>query len=285
MKPSTQIPWRRGLAGLVAATLMAGWSAGAAGTAGTAGTGTTSSARGSDTPAAPSISLAWMVKLPDQNVDGISGNIAESSPIVAKLHGGYAAVVGDTGGYLWAYYLKNGRLVPHWPVSTGTPITGGIDSTPSAAELPGTTHATVFVSSGLPLVNSGMAPYAYSAFSSTGRLLWRQVATDVYGDYGAFAGPTIYGGAKAPKVAAGSFSFNMYGLNSANGAQLWSFNQGDSDYSTAAVGDLFGNGDHELVVGGTPRPIRPSGWPTVDTSGSSTPGVSCCARWSPNRTR
>lgn len=193
--------------------------------------------------------MVWSHVLPDQNVDGLAGNIGQGAPIVANFKYGEAAVVGDTGGHLWAFYLGNGKAPANWPVTTGTPITGGIDGVPSATTLPGFTRDTVFIGLGAP-PNFVKPPFGYMAFQADGHRLWQQRALDQFGSEGAMAGMTIWGGAQHPNILGPSLLQMMYNLNATNGAPVWSFATEDTDYSTAAVGDLYGNGTTVFVNGG-----------------------------------
>src|SRR5579862_10014483 len=83
----------------------------------------------SASPAAASISFTqtWTHTLSDTN-----NPVALSSPNVANLPGGPAAVVGDRAGNVVAYYLNGGGQVPGWPFSTGGVA---VDSTPSVTSL------------------------------------------------------------------------------------------------------------------------------------------------------
>ena len=57
---------------------------------------------------------------------------------------------------------------------------------------------------------------------------------------------------------AGSLGQVSYALNATTGAPLtgWPFFNSDSTHSTAALADLYGTGQTEIIVGG--RPDRPA---------------------------
>ncbi len=178
--------------------------------------------------------------------------IAQSSPIVATLDGqGPSVVVGDRAGYLYAYHLSNGSPVAGWPVFDGG---APIDSTPSVSAMGGSGVDTVFVGSG-----NAQRPDlgGYSAYGANGQLLWHTNVVDLPGDkrpaYGVQASLTVSDLQSGPDVFAGSLDQLSYALNASNGAVLpgnWPFFSADSNFSTAAAGDLYGTGQPELVMGG-----------------------------------
>ncbi len=181
-----------------------------------------------------------------------TGNpIAESSPVVANLDGvGPAVVVGDRAGYLYAYHLSNGSPVQGWPVFDGG---APIDSTPSVAAVNGNPFSSVFVGLGNaqhPVVGG------YMGIGPNGQQLWRTPVTDPPGDKnpvsGVQASLTVANLQGSTDVFAGSLDQESYALNASTGSALagWPFFSADSVFSTAAVGDLYGTGQQELVVGG-----------------------------------
>jgi Fibronectin type III domain len=196
----------------------------------------------------PSFVLRWTAGPFTQD----TGNpIAESSPVVANLDGsGPAVVVGDRTGYLYALHLADGSPVTGWPASDqGVPI----DSTPSVAPLGGSSLDSVFVGAGnAQRPNVG----GYMAYGPNGQLLWHTPVTDPASDgrpvAGVQASITVANLEGSTDVFAGSLDQESYALNAANGAPLpgWPFFTADSVFSTAAVGDLYGTGQQELVVGG-----------------------------------
>ncbi|MGH9107753.1 MAG: fibronectin type III domain-containing protein [Acidimicrobiales bacterium] len=177
--------------------------------------------------------------------------IAQSSPVVATLDSaGPAVVVGDRTGYLYAYHLSDGSPVSGWPVYDGG---APIDSTPSVATLPGDALSSVFVGTGdaeRPDVGG------YEALGPNGQELWHttvdDLATDKNPAYGVQASLTVGTLQGGPDVFAGSLDQLSYALDAANGAVLpgWPFFSADSVFSTASVGDLYGTGEQELVLGG-----------------------------------
>jgi hypothetical protein len=207
-------------------------------------------ARASAQPAldASSFQLTWSVGPIQAHMDA---PIAESSPIVATLDGGGpSVVVGDRSGFLYAFHLSDGSPVAGWPVQVGAPI----DSTPSV--LPGGSGGgldEIFVGSGNAFVpNSG----GYQAYSASGQLAWANHPVDPAIDYspdrGVQASLTVATLQGRPAVYAGSLGQVSEALSAADGQVLpgWPFLDADTTFSTAAVADLYGTGQPDLVVGG-----------------------------------
>ncbi|HYA45368.1 MAG TPA: fibronectin type III domain-containing protein, partial [Acidimicrobiales bacterium] len=127
------------------------------------------------------------------------------------------------------------------------------DSTPSVAVLGSGATDSVFVGTG-----DAMRPDigGYEGFGPGGQQLWSTKVVDPPGDthpaYGVQASLAVgylQGGAD---VFAGSLDMMSYALDASSGSVLagWPFFTADSVFSTAAVGDLYGTGQQELVVGG-----------------------------------
>jgi hypothetical protein len=183
--------------------------------------------------------------------------IAMSSPTVANLDGQPSVVVGDRNDHLYAYHLGNPTSsgtpplptsVAGWPTTNGS---GPIDSPPSVASVGGSTE--VLVGSGNdPDPTSG----GYQAFGPSGSQLWFtpvvNPATDNLPDIGVQAGLTVGPLQGGPGAVAGSLGQVGYALNAGNGAPLtgWPFFNSDSTHSTAALADLYGTGQREIIVGG-----------------------------------
>jgi len=180
--------------------------------------------------------------------------IALSSPVPADLDGRPSVVVGDRQGTLYAYQLDSqsasGTRVPGWPVVQGT---GPIDSTPSVAPGAGGS-STVFVGSGN---DADPDTGGYQAYLPSGSRKWftRVVnpASDTAPAGGVQAGLTI--GTLQPghtDAVAGSLGQVSYALDASDGQPLtgWPFFNSDSTHSTAALADLYGTGQSEIVVGG-----------------------------------
>ncbi|HZU78316.1 MAG TPA: PQQ-binding-like beta-propeller repeat protein [Acidimicrobiales bacterium] len=211
-------------------------------TSSTAGT----SAAGQPAAPRPTLGQTWSVSL-----DDAGGPIAESSPIVAQLPGGPAAVVGDRKGELYAYYLAGSAAtpVPGWPYyDGGVPI----DSTPSVASLSGPGD-TVYVGEG-----NAFDPLqgGYAAISPTGHVQWfateHNPPTDPYGVNGVQASLAVGNLRGATGVVAGSLGQEEDALDAASGALLPGFPwiEADSNFSTPALADLYRNGVTEIVEGG-----------------------------------
>ena len=192
--------------------------------------------------------LTWSTSLPD------AGNaVALSSPNVANLDGQPAVVVGDLAGKVYAYHIAssspNGSPVAGWPYNAGAPV----QSSPSVAPIsPGGTDS-VFVGTGdagNPTVGG------YQAITNTGGDQWfvqeTNPGTDSVAHSGVSASLTVGNYAGGYGVEAGSLGQNTYALGAGNGAMLGGFPwfQADTVLSTAAVADLYGDGNNELISGG-----------------------------------
>ncbi len=191
--------------------------------------------------------LAWS----SGSLNDLGGPIAESSPMLATLDGqGPAVVVGDRTGYLYAYHLSDGSPVAGWPVYDGG---APIDSTPSVAALNGTDLDSVFV-------GTGNAQYpttgGYEAYGPEGNQLWHTTVqnppTDNKPAGGVQASLTVADLQGGPDVFAGSLGQESYALTATSGSVPagWPFFTADSVFSTGAVGDLYGSGQDQLVMGG-----------------------------------
>jgi hypothetical protein len=188
--------------------------------------------------------LTWSQSLPD------SGSpVSLSSPNVANLDGQPAVVVGDEAGKVYAYHLNGGTGVAGWPYNAGAPI----ESSPSVAPIsPGGTDS-VFVGSGDASDPTGGG---YQAITNTGGDQWfvqeTNPGTDSVPHSGVAASLTVGNYAGGYGVEAGSIGQNTYALGAGNGAMLGGFPwfQADSVLSTAAVADLYADGDNELISGG-----------------------------------
>ncbi len=187
----------------------------------------------------------WSVQLGD-----VGNPIALSSPNVANLDGRPAVVVGNRAGYVYAWHLSDGTTVPGWPYNAGAPI----DSSPSVAPVNNLYGIdTVFVGTG----DAG-APTSggYQAISPGGGDQWfvqeTNPGTDPTPHSAVAASLTVGNYAGGYGVEAGSLGQNTYALGAANGASLAGFPwfQGDSVFSTAAVADLYSDGNNEIVSGG-----------------------------------
>ena len=183
-------------------------------------------------------------------LDDSGGPVAESSPNLAILDGaGPSVVVGDRAGFVYGFHLADGSPVPGWPVNAGAPV----DSTPSAVGLGGSDQDSVFVGSGNA---SNPTVGGYEGFGPTGRSLWRASVVDPSGDaapaYGVQASLSVGSLQGGTDVVAASLGQEEYALNATTGASLagWPFFTSDSNFSTAALADLYGTGQTEVVQGG-----------------------------------
>ena len=188
--------------------------------------------------------LTWSKTLPD------GGNpIALSSPNVADLDGQPSVVVGDRAGKVYAYHVSNGTGVAGWPYNAGAPI----DASPSVAPISPNGTDSVFIGSGGATDPTGGG---YQAITNTGGDQWfvqeTNPGTDPTPHSGVAASLTVGSYAGGYGVEAGSLGQNGDALGAGNGAMLGGFPwfQGDSVFSTAAVADLYADGNNELISGG-----------------------------------
>src|ERR1700678_1189283 len=171
---------------------------------------------GAQPAAAPAFALEWSAGPFSQD----KGNpIAESSPIVATLDAaGPAAVVADRSGYVYAYHLADDSPVTGWPVYDGG---AGIDSTPSAATLGGSSLDSVFVGAG---DSQTPAVGGYLAFNPNGQPLWRTMATNPVGDprpgYAVPASLAVADLQGSTDVFAGSVGQDALALDASSGSLL-----------------------------------------------------------------
>jgi hypothetical protein len=230
----------------------------------------------------PSISLTqtWI-----QDLNDAPCGVAEASPVQANLDGNPSVEVGDRSGQVYAFHIANpvaGAPTPAtgWasapiaePVGSGQGCgISGDDNAPAAVGVNGVTVAgdppidstasTIAGANGLSTVyfdaGNAAAPVTggYYAYNPNGTELWNQVvtdpSTDTAPDIGVQASPSIGQAGGTSFVNAGSLGQETYALNAGNGASLpgWPQFTADSVFSTAAVGDLYGTGTDDLVVGG-----------------------------------
>ena len=241
---------RRG-AGLGAAALvmmttaLAGGSAvaGGSGVAGVSGLAGGSAAAGAGA-AAPVLRQVWSVKLPDGTHD-----VALSSPSLATLTGGPAAVFGDRSGLVYAFNLASGTAVPGWPKDVGVPVT----STPSVVRATGTAHDTVLVGTGNAaepcaggyewLLPDGAKDLVRAPNPSTDTAC----AAD-----GVFAGIAVGTLGGVTGAVAGTLGQETYAMNATTRAVLLGFPwfQADSNFATPAIAEVKANGANQIIEGG-----------------------------------
>jgi hypothetical protein len=184
-----------------------------------------------------------------QTLNDAGQEIALSSPNVANLDGQPSVVVGDQAGSVYAFHLSGGGAPGGWPYHAGAPI----DSTPSVAPINPGGLDTVYVGGG----DSGNPTTGgYQAISPGGGDQWfvqeTNPGTDPTAHSGVSASLTVGSFAGGYGVEAGSLGQNTYALGAANGSQLGGFPwfSADSVLSTAAVADLYADGNTELISGG-----------------------------------
>ena len=150
---------------------------------------------------------------------------------------------------LYAYHLATGTSVPGWPTTNAS---GPIDSTPSASSL-GSNRSTVLVGSG---DDADPTTGGYTAFGPNGRQRWFtkvvNPASDTAPLAGVQAGVTVGILQGRAGAVAGSLGQVSYALDAVSGTPMtgWPFFNSDSTHSTAALADLYGTGQSQIIVGG-----------------------------------
>ncbi len=191
-----------------------------------------------------SANQTWSLTLNDP------GNpVALSSPNVAELDGHPAVVFGNREGWVYALHLADGSSVAGWPYFAGAPV----DSSPSVAPINIFGLDTVYVGSG-----NASTPFTggYQAISPSGGDQWfvqeSNPPTDPYTHAAVAASLTVGSYAYGYGVEAGSLGQNTEAFAAGNGAMLGGFPwfQGDSVFSTAALADLYSDGNNEIISGG-----------------------------------
>ncbi len=184
-------------------------------------------------------------------LDDIGQPIAESSPVEADLGGTPSVVVGDRKGYLYAFDLTTGAAIPGWAGGV-TDESGPIDSTPSVTPTSGPA-STIFVGSGN---DADPTTGRYQAFSASGTREWftapQNPPSDTTPASGVQAGLSVGALQGTTAVVAGALGQETYALNASSGGALagWPFFNSDSTHSTAALADLYGSGQTDIVEGG-----------------------------------
>ena len=198
--------------------------------------------------------------------------VALASPVAFSDGGTPAVEVGDRSGHLYGLTLADGSVAPGWGSETGATVGPGegCDGTASGGtpgtgidgvEVPGNPpidSTASLTADGTLTFGGGNAASAvdggYYAYSPNGSELWNQVVTnpptDDAPDSGVQASLSVAD--LGTLVEGGSLGQETYALDAANGSAAagWPQFSGDSVFSTAATGDLYGTGSDDFVVGG-----------------------------------
>lgn len=189
--------------------------------------------------------LVWQV-----NYTHDHNPFALSSPVLAELRDGPAAVVGDRSGHVYAVYLapgKNGRAHGAWEVTARAPDgVVGIDSPPSSLD------GVVYFGVG-NRAQRGIG--GYEAVDPSGAVKWERKAMNPAsdaGDSGVSAGLTIASLQSQTSIVGPSQGQNTYLLDASSGKVLKGFPwfQADTVFATAAVADVEGNGQNQIIEDG-----------------------------------
>jgi hypothetical protein len=176
---------------------------------------------------------------------------ALSSPVLAQLANGPAVVAGDRSGHVYAIYLQPGSRggpITAWTVTTRGPDGPvGVDSSPSSL------NGVVYFGIGWAGIR-GVG--GYEAVNANGSRKWFEYAvnppTDPTPDAGVAAGLSLGSLQSQTAVVGPSLGQNTYVFSAASGARLKGFPwyQADTNFSAAAVADVEGNGQNQIIEGG-----------------------------------
>ena len=187
----------------------------------TAGTSVASAA-----PPVGTFSLSWS--------QTFSGHVADSSPVLVDNGGDPFVAVASKAGWVRALDLDDGTV--RWTKTGLPPVRAPLSSDGSS----------VYV----PTAQNGKNAYpAYRKFLSNGTQAWNSnpsVPSTATGFLLSGLSLARIGGAW--RGFGGSSGHHVYGVNAANGQQLWQFQNADSTMATPAVADLFGIGEPQVVT-------------------------------------
>ncbi len=175
------------------------------------------------------------------------GAISQSSPLPIDLDGDgrLEVVTGDYDGLLHAF-RADGTSMPGWPQKVEYPI----DSPPSAADTDNDGRPEVFVGSGRATIPAAGALYS---FDHDGRRRWKFQGGDPHNDsLGIVSAPAI-GDINRDQVADvtfGAIGQNDFSLNERGQLNAgWPFFTGDTTFSSAALADVNGDGQTDILIG------------------------------------
>ena len=213
-------------------------------------------------------------------LDDAPCGVAEASPAEVSLDQS-SVEIGDREGYLYAFHLSDGSVPAAWAgapasASVGSGEACGIAGNDEATAKPALGTNGIAVAGNPPIDSTASVastPYGsfiyfgagnaadpglggYYAYGPSGHLLWSKAVTnpptDPLHDIGVQASPTLVTTNTTPFVTAGSLGQESYAFDASTGSSVsgWPYFSADSVFSTAAVADLYGTGQDELVVGG-----------------------------------
>ncbi|HEY1828077.1 MAG TPA: PQQ-binding-like beta-propeller repeat protein [Acidimicrobiales bacterium] len=232
-------------------------------------------------PAPLSLSQTWF-----QTLNDAPCGLIMASPVEATLDGaGPSVEVGDRQGDIYAFHVASSSQTPNspagWETGSGSSVGAGegcgisgndgllaqpqpsvdgiavpgdpaIDSTASVMPGPNGLSQLTFGTGNVGEPFTG----GYDAYGANGQLLWNQFVqnppTDTSPGQAIVASPAVGTANGTPFVMAGSVGQEAYAFNAQTGATMpgWPFFSADSIFSTAAIGDLYGTGQDDIVVGG-----------------------------------
>jgi hypothetical protein len=187
----------------------------------------------------------------------VGAPISQSSPLPVDLDGDgvLEVVTGDYDGRLHAF-RANGAVVPGWPQSVEYPI----DSPPSAADTDGDGRPEIFVGSGRATIPAAGALYS---FDHDGGRRWKFQGGDPHNtSLGINSAPAI-GDINRDGVAdlnSGAIGQNDFSVNERGQLNTgWPFFTGDTTFSSAALADVNGDGQTDVIIGNDASDCIPCG--------------------------
>jgi hypothetical protein len=200
--------------------------------------------------AAPTPVLKWSRELPGAVIRG-------SSPLAVDLDGGGLDVlVGSYDGGLYGFNGTTGGNAPGWPQQLGH----AIQASPSTADVDNNGTPEIFTGTGL--ASTERPPGNFFSLTNNGGVRFKFTGSDPDNPTQAVQATAPIGDTNSdgtPDVPFGTMGLTMHNLTATSGGQNggWPFYTDDSVFSSAALADVNGDGQTDIVVGGDASPGGP----------------------------
>jgi hypothetical protein len=199
--------------------------------------------------------LVWEQTIPSPGI------IVGSSPTPVTLADGSKGIVlGSRDGNVYVLRASDGTTAPGWPQSTGNPI----DSSAAVADTDGSGKDSIFIGSGVAQPQVGLTPPpgqggGLFSYDTGGRLRWKVLPQDPSApNLSVNASPALgdINGDCTPDVTVGDLGQSIVSVKQGDGAANpgWPYLALDSVFSSAALADVNGNGQTDVVDGGDSFP-------------------------------